>query len=393
MLLRLNLFVMSLLPGFLVMLHYYLTHPYRNVSYHLPAMSAKCSSRHLVDIYLPNEMDPKKKYPVMVFITGGAWIIGYKMWGALMGRALCPHGVILCIPDYRNFPQANVTEMMFDIDMAIQWVRSNIGEWGGDRDNILLVGQSAGAHLGSMICLTKAAAVARAESLKMVNSFSFSACNSGEDFDLSIERKMSDEDMTSLGGLHSRTSSLPQARVRGFTSQPSGLWKPTDLAGFIPISGVYNLVELTEHFNQRGLDRRILDWIFENALEKYSPTIFASQLAESQRILTRYFPPTAIIHGANDASAPCKNGIDFHAALNALKIDADLLIYDNMTHTDPILEKPFAGEQQLHKDIYILFRKWGGRRHNFEEFDESIGPCRRVAPQFCIELARMCNPF
>lgn len=85
----------------------------------------------MCDIYLPVG-GPNKDSPVLIFLTGGAWIIGYKMWGALMGRALCPHGVLLIIPDYRNFPQTDVTGMMFDVDMAIEWVFKNCGEFGGD---------------------------------------------------------------------------------------------------------------------------------------------------------------------------------------------------------------------------------------------------------------------
>ena len=102
---RLMLFVVVLLPGFLVMGAYYLRHPVRNVRYHTGA--GRASSRHMLDIYLPVEGTAPDKAPVLVFLTGGAWIIGYKMWGALLGRALCPHGVMVVIPDYRNFPQVN----------------------------------------------------------------------------------------------------------------------------------------------------------------------------------------------------------------------------------------------------------------------------------------------
>lgn len=194
---RLMLFVVVLLPGFLVMALYYARHPVRNVRYH--SGPGRPSSRHLLDVYLPVAKGGEEgedvgtgKAPVLVFLTGGAWIIGYKMWGALLGRALCPHGVMVVIPDYRNFPQADVTKMMGDVDMAIQWVRDNVEAFGGDRDNITLVGQSAGAHLGSMVLLTKAAAACRAESLSMLNKFSFATVDEGVDFDLAIHQGLTD---------------------------------------------------------------------------------------------------------------------------------------------------------------------------------------------------------
>ena len=38
-------------------------------------------------------------------MTGGAWTIGYKAWGSLLGRRLSKHGCLVCCLDYRNFPQ------------------------------------------------------------------------------------------------------------------------------------------------------------------------------------------------------------------------------------------------------------------------------------------------
>ena len=38
--------------------------------------------------------------------AGGAWTIGYKAWGSLLGRRLSKHGVLCYCIDYRNFPQA-----------------------------------------------------------------------------------------------------------------------------------------------------------------------------------------------------------------------------------------------------------------------------------------------
>jgi hypothetical protein len=41
---------------------------------------------------------------VVLLPAGGAWIIGYKAWGALLARRLCLSGVIVFCLDYRNFP-------------------------------------------------------------------------------------------------------------------------------------------------------------------------------------------------------------------------------------------------------------------------------------------------
>ncbi len=45
-------------------------------------------------------------------LAGGAWTIGYKAWGSLLGRRLSKHGVIVYCLDYRNFPQVSATSQL-----------------------------------------------------------------------------------------------------------------------------------------------------------------------------------------------------------------------------------------------------------------------------------------
>ena len=52
-----------------------------------------------LDLYLPENIDGPK--PVAVFVTGGAWIIGYKGWAALLGLQLAERYIIVASLDYR----------------------------------------------------------------------------------------------------------------------------------------------------------------------------------------------------------------------------------------------------------------------------------------------------
>jgi len=269
MLFRLGMFVFFLLPGFITFGLYYIRYPIKNVSY-------GPSSRNMMDVYpvrIPSG-DSSSPRPVVVFLTGGAWIIGYKMWGALMGRALAPNGVLLVIPDYRNFPQTDVKGMMTDVDMAIGFIRKNIHEYGGDPDNIVLVGQSAGAHLGSLVLMLKSAALRRARESGTPNTFSFHTIQDGVDFDLAVEQDgtIDDELQAPL--------TPKQIRDDKFKSKNSGdwgddedefsesgeNWEPTDLKGFVCISGPYDLCAMVDHFATRGLDPKILNIIFQSSL-------------------------------------------------------------------------------------------------------------------------------
>ena len=203
-LVRLLAFVMALLPGFVVFAYYYfwsadrIALPYREDGVvgdasndgDDPSRNSPRTSRHFVDVYgsrtaltmrndgrdisydrqyssmltTCNDMSSgenggngdEESKPVVIFLTGGAWIIGYKMWGALLARVLVPLGVLVVIPDYRNFPQTDIGGMVEDVDEAIQWTLRNCKTYGGDPKRVVVIGQSAGAHLGSCVLLRKA---------------------------------------------------------------------------------------------------------------------------------------------------------------------------------------------------------------------------------------------
>ena len=94
-----------------------------------------------------HKISSDNKYPVVVFLSGGAWIIGYKAWGAFMGMLMAQLGVVFVSPDYRNFPQGTINDMVIDTTNAIQWTQDNIHKYGGDKNNMYVISQSAGAHM------------------------------------------------------------------------------------------------------------------------------------------------------------------------------------------------------------------------------------------------------
>lgn len=167
MLFRLVLFTLLLAPGWYKLLRYWFLSPLiiRNLRY---GKGAK--NRNLLDVYLPvpqkrsknkdvsgdainynHSYSQKNGAPVVVFVSGGAWTIGYKLWSALVARGLAKLGILTIVPDYRNFPQGDVEDMMEDIRLAVEWTSINAHRFGGDASKIVLSGQSAGAHI--TLCL------------------------------------------------------------------------------------------------------------------------------------------------------------------------------------------------------------------------------------------------
>ncbi|PPD74486.1 hypothetical protein GOBAR_DD28592 [Gossypium barbadense] len=97
--------------------------------------------RNRLDLYLPTNTDGPK--PVVVFVTGGAWIIGYKAWGSLLGLQLAERDIIVACVDYRNFPQGTISDMVKDVSQGVSFVCNLIDRFGGDpnsqREHIFLL--------------------------------------------------------------------------------------------------------------------------------------------------------------------------------------------------------------------------------------------------------------
>ena len=97
--------------------------------------------------------------PVMVFIHGGAWVIGHKDCPGHDGSAFARSGVVCVAINYRMgiegflpFPGCPTNLSLRDQIFALQWLRDNIAAFGGDPANVTVFGESAGAmSIGSLI--------------------------------------------------------------------------------------------------------------------------------------------------------------------------------------------------------------------------------------------------
>lgn len=86
-LVRLIIFVLVLLPAFVRFSLYYFFFSDRIATAYKDGPSR--TSRHYLDVYGSQQQEAVEGgKAVVIFLTGGAWIIGYKMWGALLARAL-----------------------------------------------------------------------------------------------------------------------------------------------------------------------------------------------------------------------------------------------------------------------------------------------------------------
>lgn len=108
--------------------------------------------RHKIDIY-PARRRRQDPAPVLVFLYGGGWDSGRRELYRFLGRAYAAKGFTVAVPDYRIYPGARYPDFMEDAACALRWVTDNIDRFGGDPARLHLMGHSAGAHMGSLLCL------------------------------------------------------------------------------------------------------------------------------------------------------------------------------------------------------------------------------------------------
>jgi acetyl esterase/lipase len=118
-----------------------------------------------LDLRVPHRDAPP---PSIIWIHGGGWIYGSR-------RRLPPHlfengvldqmvdaGFAVASIDYRLAREAGFAAMLLDVKAAVRWLRGHAGQFGVDRERVVLWGESAGGHLAVMAGMcTKLDGVAR----------------------------------------------------------------------------------------------------------------------------------------------------------------------------------------------------------------------------------------
>ena len=111
-----------------------------------------------LNIFTPDTAQEGDKLPVLIYIHGGGFTGGSghekhfdgPVWptkgiiGVTLNYRLGPLGFV-CLPELKDEAGYTGNYGLYDQLCAIQWIKNNIAAFGGDPDNITLMGQSAGA--------------------------------------------------------------------------------------------------------------------------------------------------------------------------------------------------------------------------------------------------------
>ena len=100
------------------------------------------------------------KVPVIVMIHGGGWAVGDKdnaNCGVTSDKAkfFLRHGMIFATVNYRLSPGAHHPDHVHDIAAAITYLHNHVATYGGNPEQIYLMGHSAGAHLAALVTLDR----------------------------------------------------------------------------------------------------------------------------------------------------------------------------------------------------------------------------------------------
>ena len=110
--------------------------------------------------------DSREALPVMVYIHGGAYSVGSPADLPFRGVNFVRRGAIHVTFNYRlnAFGYVDFSEYGFDNNLglrdqvaALEWVRDNIADFGGDPTNVTIYGESSGANAVTTLLATPAA--------------------------------------------------------------------------------------------------------------------------------------------------------------------------------------------------------------------------------------------
>ncbi|PBC49858.1 esterase [Rhodococcus sp. ACS1] len=102
-------------------------------------------------VYIPEGQAP---HPVVLYFHGGGFVAGDLDVVDEPARAVANGaGAIVVAATYRRAPEHRFPAAADDAAAALQWVAANVGTYGGDPGNVVVMGDSAGGNLAAVTAL------------------------------------------------------------------------------------------------------------------------------------------------------------------------------------------------------------------------------------------------
>lgn len=97
-----------------------------------------------------------RRAPVLVFIHGGGWRSLDKSGQSFVAPGFVAAGACVVVVNYALCPgtpgePVTIPRIVRQLERALAWLWLHVGDYGGHRDNLTLVGHSAGGHLAALL--------------------------------------------------------------------------------------------------------------------------------------------------------------------------------------------------------------------------------------------------
>lgn len=89
---------------------------------------------------------------VVVYIHGGGWDKGSPSFFSFIGQRLAQEGYRCVLPGYRLVPGARFPAQIQDVTAAVKAALARLEDQGVDTTRVVVIGSSAGAQLGALLC-------------------------------------------------------------------------------------------------------------------------------------------------------------------------------------------------------------------------------------------------
>lgn len=106
------------------------------------------NNKDKLDIYLP---EGRRNAPVIVSYYGNQLMGGDKNEDAYIGRRFAAAGFVTAVVNYRLSPAVSHPAHIQDAAASFAWVKRHIAEYGGNADQVFVIGYSAGAYLAALL--------------------------------------------------------------------------------------------------------------------------------------------------------------------------------------------------------------------------------------------------
>lgn len=250
------------------------------------------SSRLRMDILQP--FGDGKKYPAVVMIPGGWWLVAYKEAETQRAVHIAEAGYVVAMIDYRHVPVAKYKDAIADVKSAIRYLRAHADDFSIDKNKIAVFGTSAGGYLAAMTGVTNG-----------LNDFDV-----GENLNQSSEVQavvdiFGPSDLTKIGADYSAAAQEP----RKSAAAPEALF----------VNGIAG-------FSGKGEN------IFSNPE--------TARASNPINYITAKTPPFLIMHGNKDITISPSQSKILHDALIQRGVKSSCYIIDGAGHSDIYWRQP-----------------------------------------------------